>query len=155
MDLKTLGDRGKMWGFLVLRYFLVQFWFLQMMGKIRDQESGIIALRNLGIWAEHTSDWMIKTTPLPSFMVVPFTYSVPYLETIFAVLLLVGYRVRFTLVASCLLIVSLDIGLMFQLKHDVVGNNTIFLIASLIALQWEPYGRRWSLDARLNPAPTT
>jgi hypothetical protein len=49
--------------------------------------------------------------------------------------------------------VSLDVGLMFQLKHDVVATNTIFLLACLLGLQWQR-ADRWSLDWLLARAPT-
>jgi hypothetical protein len=46
--------------------------------------------------------------------------------------------------------VSLDIGLMFQLKHDVVGTNTVTMLTSLLAAYLAKYevfsvdrGFRW------------
>ena len=63
-------------------------------------------------------------------------------------MLLCGLRTREVLIGSGLLLISLDVGLMFQLKHDVVALNTVILLASLLALQWS--GQQvWSLDALL------
>ncbi len=43
---------------------------------------------------------------------------------------------------------SLDLGLMLQLKHDAVLMNTIIIFAALLGLGWERFDR-WSLDSLL------
>lgn len=139
--------RNKTAGFLLLRLFLAQFWLLQMFGKARDQESGRTSLHNLVVWSANVTGWMVKTTPLPEWAVRPYTLALPYVELLVGLLLLVGLRTRAALVASCLLLISLDTGLMFQLKHDAVELNTVILLASLLALQWSAHNP-WSLDAR-------
>ena len=55
---------------------------------------------------------------------------------------------RQALIASALVIVSLDVGLMFQLKHDVVALNGVTLLLSLVALLWSPHAR-WTVDGAL------
>ena len=141
-------DRNKTAGFLVLRLFLAQFWVLQMIGKARDQESGITSLHNLVVWSANVTGWMAKTTPLPAAVVRPYTLLLPWLELAAGLMLLCGLRTREVLIGSGLLLISLDVGLMFQLKHDVVALNTVILLASLLALQWS--GQQvWSLDALL------
>jgi uncharacterized membrane protein YphA (DoxX/SURF4 family) len=139
-------ERKETAGMLILRLFLGQFWVLQMMGKARDQESGITSLHNLSIWAKNVGDWMVKTTPLPGWAVHPFTTCLPYLELTLGVLILLGLQTRRALIASALTLVSLDVGLMFQLKHDVVAANTVILLATLFALWWEP-ANRFALDS--------
>ncbi len=116
--------------FLVLRLFFAQFWLLQFATKVRDSESGVAALRNLGIWSAHVTDWFVKQTPLPAWVVRPYTLSLP---------------TRRALTFSALLLVSLCTGMMLQQKHDVVANNLVFLLATLIALQLEPLNG-WALD---------
>jgi len=143
--MRPITERNATAGFLVLRLFLVQFWLLQMIGKARDQESGVTSLKNLSIWAKNVGDWMIKTTPMPEFAVRSFVTVLPFVELTLGVLLFLGLWTRRALIASGVLIVSLDIGLMFQLKHDVVAANTVILIATLIALWWEP-ANRFSVD---------
>jgi uncharacterized membrane protein YphA (DoxX/SURF4 family) len=143
-----MDERNKSAGFFVLRLFFAQFWLLQMIGKARDQESGITSLHNLVIWSNNVTAWMVKSTPLPYAAVRPFTLALPYVELSLALCFLAGFRLRAALLASALVIVSLDVGLMFQLKHDAVATNTITLLATLLALQWEPHAR-WTLDALL------
>ena len=142
-----MEERNKGVGFLLLRVFLAQFWLLQFFGKLRDQESGIVAVKNLGIWADNTTAWFVKGTPLPEWLVLPYTLTVPWLEITLALAFIAGVQLRWALIVSAGLIISLDIGMMLQLKHEVVANNTIFMLATLLALVWEPYGRRWSVDA--------
>jgi hypothetical protein len=80
--------------------------------------------------------------------VVPYANVVPWLELFIGLLFVVGFKMREALVAGCLLMISLDIGLMLQGKHEDVGRNMLFLFAMLLALQWERYGRVWSIDKR-------
>ncbi len=139
----------KMICFLIMRLFFAQFWILQWFGKIFDQESHIFAWRNLAIWSLHTSEWFVKQTALPWFFVRAYTLSLPYLELVIGLLLLAGFQTRRVLVFSALLIISLDAGLLMQLKHDVVALNTIYLLAILAAVHLEKYNR-WSLDSWLD-----
>ena len=140
-----MDDRNKAAGYLVLRAFFAQFWILQWFGKIHDAESGITAWRNLAIWSAHTTDWMAKTTPLAAWMIRPYTLALPYCELAVGLLLAVGFRSREALFGAAAILVTLDVGLMLQLKHDQVATNTIYLLAVVIALQWEPH-RRWTVD---------
>ena len=142
------NDFGKVVGFALLRIFFAQFWILQFFGKIFDQESHIIAWHNLSIWSAHTTEWFQKLTPLPYWMVRPYTLTLPYWELSIGLCLALGFLTRKSLIFSALLIISLDAGLMLQLKHDVVALNSVYLILILTALQWEPFNR-WSLDSLL------
>lgn len=156
MSSPSTNERNATAGFLVLRLFFAQFWLLQMLGKARDQESGAISLHNLSIWAHNVAAWMAKTTPLPEWMLRPYTMVLPFIEAALGLLLLLGLQTRRALIGSALLIVSLDVGLMLQLKHDVVAANTVILLAALLGSRWSA-SDRWSLDslfAKTRPAAT-
>ncbi|MBI2118776.1 MAG: DoxX family membrane protein [Elusimicrobia bacterium] len=142
------NDSNKTTSFLILRFYFAQFWLLQCFGKIFDQESHIVAWRNLNIWSAHTAEWFVKQTILPHWVVSPYTLVLPYLEFLIGLLLLIGLKTRNILIFSALLIISLNAGLLLQLKHDIVALNTIYLIAILLAIQWENYNQ-WSLDSFL------
>lgn len=142
------NDPSKTTGFLILRLFFAQFWLLQCFGKIFDQESHIVAWKNLTIWSSHTTEWFVKQTILPHWVVSPYTSVLPYLELSIGLLLLVGLKTRKALIFSALLIISLNAGLLLQLKHDTVAMNTIYLVTILLALQWENHNQ-WSLDSFL------
>jgi uncharacterized membrane protein YphA (DoxX/SURF4 family) len=142
-----LEQQNKRIGFLVLRLFLVQFWLLQVFFKLRDPDSGVVSFRNLAIWEEKTVSGFVHAGLLPAWVAGPYTAAVPYIEVAVGLLLLVGFLTRGVLAFSAFYLVSLDVGLMLQGKHDVVASNTVFLFAILLALLWEPYGRIWSIDA--------
>jgi len=142
------NESGKVVGFLLLRLFFAQFWVLQFFGKIFDQETHIVSWKNLALWSGHTTEWFLKQTILPSWIVYPYTRALPYLELTLGILILLGCETRKALIFSALLIISLDAGLLLQLKHDTVAMNTIYLLAILMALQWEKHNR-WSLDSFL------
>jgi hypothetical protein len=72
---------------------------------------------------------------------------IPWVELLLGILFALGLKQRAALVIGCLLIISLDVGLMLQGKHEDVGRNMLFLFAMLLALQWERFGRGWSVDA--------
>ncbi len=127
-------------GYLLLRVFFAQFWLLQWFGKIRDSESGIVAVKNLAIWSSHVTAHFVKTTPLPAWSVAPYTLAVPWVELALGLLFLLGLWQRAALLGAALLLVSLDVGLMLQLKHEDVARNMLFVIAALLALQWEAKG---------------
>ena len=143
-----IQERNATASFLVLRLFFAQFWILQMIGKARDQESGVTSLANLAIWAKNVGDWMIKTTPIPAFAIRSFTTVLPFVELAVGLCILLGLFTRQALVASVLVLVSLDVGLMFQLKHDVVAMNTVYILTALLALAWQP-SNRLALDGLL------
>jgi thiosulfate dehydrogenase [quinone] large subunit len=134
--------------FLILRAFFAQFWLLQFFGKLRNGDTGNVSFGNLAAWSARTTDWFVKTSPLPSFAVAPYTYAIPYIELVLGVLILAGYQTRWALLASAAYLVSLDVGLMLQLKHDVVGTNTVTMLAVFLAVYLEKYNA-FSLDARL------
>ena len=134
--------------FLILRGFFAQFWLLQFFGKLRNADTGSVSFGNLAAWSGRTTEWFVKTSPLPSFAVAPYTYAIPYIELVLGLLILAGYQTRWALLASAAYLVSLDIGLMFQLKHDVVGTNTVTMLALFLAVYLEKYNA-FSLDSRL------
>lgn len=136
--------------FLILRGFFAQFWLLQFFGKVRNADSGTIAFGNLVDWSARTTDWFVKTTPMPAFAVAPYTYAIPYIELVLGLLIAAGFKTRWALLASAAYLVTLDLGLMLQLKHDVVGTNTITMLTVFLAVYLEKYNA-YSLDQRLAP----
>jgi len=144
MDSKS-DEEYKAAAFFIMRMFFAQFWVLQFWGKMYDHESGMAAFRNLGIWAKQTTTWMTTQTILPVWAVYPYTFVLPYVELLIGILLLLGIQLRRTLIFSAFLVISLDIGLMMKLKHDIAATNTIYLIATLLALRWVGHSR-WTVE---------
>jgi thiosulfate dehydrogenase [quinone] large subunit len=121
---------------------MLQFYF-----KMHDDKSGSLGLGNLLAWSSGMTADFVATTPLPGFLVRPYTLVVPWAELVLGVLIFVGFKTRWALVAAAALLVSLDYGLMLQGKHDVVKSNTVILLSLLVALFCQRFDR-WSLDRR-------
>ena len=145
-DSASRAERDGTVAFLLLRLFFAQFWVLQFVGKLTDADSRVVAWSNLALWSKNTTEWFVKLTVLPGWFVAPYTSVVPYCELAIGVLLAIGLATRGTLIFSGLLLITLDAGMMLQLKHEVVGTNTIYLLAILLAVHLEKYNR-WSVDS--------
>ena len=128
-------------GFLILRAFFASFWLLQFYGKMHDGKTGTTSFENLSSWSAKLTQSFVDTTPLPAFMVTPYTRGAPFVELTLGLLILVGFQTRWALLGAAAFLVSLDLGLMLQADHDTVKSNTIILLALLWAAQWE----RWNV----------
>jgi uncharacterized membrane protein YphA (DoxX/SURF4 family) len=128
-------------GFLILRAFFASFWLLQFYFKAHDADKGTTSLANLSHWSAGLTADFVKTTPLPAFMVTPYTTCAPFIELTIGVLIAIGYKTRWVLLGAAAFLVSLDLGLMLKGDHDTVKSNTIILLALLWAAQWE----RWNV----------
>jgi uncharacterized membrane protein YphA (DoxX/SURF4 family) len=128
-------------GFLVLRAFFASFWVLQFYGKMRDAASGTVSFDNLSRWSAGLTADFVKSTPLPEFMVTPYTRTAPFVEVTLGLLILVGWKTRWALLGAAAFLVSLDLGLMLKADHDTVKSNTIILLGLLWAADWE----RWNI----------
>ncbi len=147
------GDIGrKRTGFLLLRLFFAQFWLLQFYGKVCDADSRTISWGNLSAWSRRTADWFTQLTPMPGWLVGPYTHAVPFCELAIGLLLLAGLQTRRALIFSALLLISLDAGLMLQFKHDIVAMNSIHFLGILLAIAWEKYNC-WAVDDYLQMEP--
>ncbi len=135
-------------GFLILRAFFASFWLLQFYGKAHDAKTNTTSFDNLGNWSEKLTAAFVSSTPLPAFMVTPYTRTAPFIELTLGLLILAGYKTRWALLGAAAFLVSLDLGLMLQSDHDTVKSNTIILMALLWAAVWEKYNR-FSLDELL------
>jgi thiosulfate dehydrogenase [quinone] large subunit len=132
-------------GFLILRAFFAEFWMLQFYSKAHDAKAGTLSLENLSHWSQNLTADFVKTTPLPEFMIVPYTRTAPFIELLIGLLLLVGFKTRWVLLGAAAFLVSLDLGLLLQADHDTVKSNTIILLGLLWAAQWSRWDI-WSVD---------
>jgi uncharacterized membrane protein YphA (DoxX/SURF4 family) len=132
-------------GFLIFRAFFAEFWLLQFYGKAHDAKTGTTSLENLGHWSAKLTESFVQSTPLPEFMVTPYTRGAPFVELTLGLLILVGYQTRLALLGAAAFLVSLDLGLMLQAEHETVKTNTIIMLALLWAAVWER-SNKLSLD---------
>jgi thiosulfate dehydrogenase [quinone] large subunit len=81
---------------------------------------------------------MVKTfqnTILPTAVVVPFGYALPWLETAIGLLLIIGFRTREALVSGALLMLALTFGTTLRQDWDVAAIQLFYstVYAILIA----------------------
>jgi len=78
---------------------------------------------------------LFQSTVLPTAVVVPFGYALPWLEAGLGFLIIVGFRTREALVAGSLLMLALTFGTALRQDWDVAGVQLLYsaVYAALIA----------------------
>jgi thiosulfate dehydrogenase [quinone] large subunit len=78
---------------------------------------------------------MFQNTALPTAIVGPFGYALPWLEAGIGLLLIIGLRTREALVAGAVLMLALTFGTALRQDWDVVGLQLLYSVvyAGLIA----------------------
>ena len=69
---------------------------------------------------------MFQNTALPTAVVVPFGYVLPWLEAGLGVLIIIGLRTREVLVAGALLMLALTFGTALRQDWDVAGLQLLY-----------------------------
>lgn len=89
-----------------------------------------------------------QKTPLPAWSILAFGLSLPWLETILGLLLLLGLRTRVALIAGSLLLMVLTFGSTLRQDWESAGLQLIYasVYAALLALRSRNV---YSLDALL------
>jgi thiosulfate dehydrogenase [quinone] large subunit len=85
---------------------------------------------------------------LPSFLLVPFIYILPYAEVAIGLLLLLGLLNVFGLILAGLLMIALVFGMLLQGQASIVANNVFYGVVIFILLWFAEYNR-FSLDRLL------
>ena len=78
---------------------------------------------------------MFQDTVLPTAVVVPFGYALPWLEAALGLLIIIGFRTREALVAGALLMLGLTFGTALRQDWDVAAIQLLYSVvyAALIA----------------------
>ena len=80
-------------------------------------------------------------TFLPGWMVLAYGYSLPFVETLLGVLLLVGCCRRFSLFVTGITLISLAFGQMLLQGHAIVANIMLYILMTAAALFLQEYDR--------------
>jgi thiosulfate dehydrogenase [quinone] large subunit len=94
------------------------------------------------------ADGMVRqfaSTPMPGDLVRAFGTALPFIETLLGVLLLLGFGLRWTLVAGALLMTILIFGSTLRGDFQVVGLQLIYALAYFVLLFTREYDR-YSVD---------
>lgn len=82
---------------------------------------------------------------LPGFLLIPYVWTLPFLELALGLLLIIGLYSMWTLTATGLLMVSLTFGSVIGVDPATTANNLIYAIMAFFLL-WNLDANRYSLD---------
>ena len=71
---------------------------------------------------------------LPSALVTPFSYALPFMEVLFGALIVLGLFGGFALVLSGLLLLALTFGTVMQNDFPTVAHNTQYALVNFVLL---------------------
>lgn len=110
---------------------------------------GIVRIPKLNTFADHITS-QFENSYLPSILVKPYAYVLPFAELIIGALMLIGLFTRQTLVAASILIISLILGSCIIENWGNAGSQMVYLayITTLLALRQNH--NQLSLDHRRN-----
>ena len=86
-------------------------------------------------------------TVLPSVLVTPYVFALPYVEVILGTLLILGLFTRPALLITGLLLLSLALGLLAGGDNDTVAKVLNYLLITCIALWFASRDNEYSIDA--------
>lgn len=89
---------------------------------------------------------MTEKTWLPGILLAPYTYTLPFIEIILGVLLLLGLFSRQALALTGLLLISLMFGKVLTQDHATVASITNYILVAAVAYYFHRFNR-FSLDA--------
>jgi thiosulfate dehydrogenase (quinone) large subunit len=90
---------------------------------------------------------------LPGVLVQPFAYSLPFVETILGVLIILGLFTTFALSLSGLLLVALTFGTVMLGQFPTVAHNAQYGLVNFVLL-WTFAYNRYSLDKVIHGGPS-
>jgi len=82
---------------------------------------------------------------LPSLLVVPFGYVLPFIETLIGGLLVLGLFNVFALMMAELLLVALTFGTVMQGEFPTVAHNVMYALIVFVLI-WLANHNRYSVD---------
>ena len=101
----------------------------------------------------HTTVEHLAKSPLPPTLVLAFGYSIPIIEAVLGISLILGLGTRVALIAGALFMMALTVGVTANQQWDVAGQQLLYSLLFFVLL----FFREWnaiSIDRRLAPGPT-
>ncbi|WP_312765212.1 DoxX family membrane protein [Epilithonimonas sp.] len=92
-----------------MKEFKTNYFFLRLPIAISLLGHGLVRLPKLGTF----SNWMVTTmekSAIPSFLIVPFAYVLPIAEFLIGLILLIGFKSRYTIYSGLILMSFLILG---------------------------------------------
>ena len=105
----------------------------------------------VGTFASTTAEHMAKS-PLPHGLVVGFGYSIPWIEALLGIALVLGLFTRASLIAGAVFMMALTVGVTSNQQWDVAGQQLVYSVVFFLLL-WLVEYNELSLDRQLRHIP--
>jgi len=92
-----------------MKDFKTSFFFLRLPVAVSLAGHGLVRIPKLSVF----SDWMtasMEKSAIPDFLIIPFSYLLPVLEAGLGILMLIGFKIKYTLYASLAVMSILILG---------------------------------------------
>lgn len=92
-----------------MKDFKTSFFFLRLPIAISLAGHGLVRIPKLSAF----SDWMVASmekSAIPTVLIVPFSYILPVLEAVLGILLLLGFKIKYTVYSVLVLMSILILG---------------------------------------------
>ncbi|MCS3528981.1 DoxX family membrane protein [Chryseobacterium sp. JUb7] len=92
-----------------MKDFKTSFFFLRLPIAISLAGHGLVRIPKLSAF----SDWMVTSmekSAIPTVLIVPFSYILPVLEAVLGILLLLGFKIKYTVYSVLVLMSILILG---------------------------------------------
>jgi len=120
------------WAFLTLRLFLALRWIISAIEKY--ELGGNYSFENYYTNMRRMAEGIAGNSILPAWATLPYAYALGHVTMLVGILLLLGVKTRWMLVANALLYVSLSAGLMAVEENEGVAWLAIHIALSVAAL---------------------
>jgi uncharacterized membrane protein YphA (DoxX/SURF4 family) len=121
------------WVSILLRLAIASLFFSAALGKW--MRGGMHAPAQTAAYFQTT----FKETWLPAPLVTAHAYATPFIESFICLWLLSGFRLRWAWIFTTLFMISLAFGMSVAQKHDVAGQNYMYVFICCIALFFSPH----------------
>ncbi len=119
------------WISYILRLAMASLFFVAGVNKF---------VAGLGNSAQYMTAMFSKTW-LPTLLVAPYVYLLPFIEVLVAVWLLSGQKLKEAWIATALLLVSLAFGMAVAQQYAVAASNYVYVVIACLGIYVSKYDR--------------
>jgi thiosulfate dehydrogenase (quinone) large subunit len=111
---------------------------------------GLIRIHNgVAVFAQTTAEHLAKS-PLPPSLTYAFSYTIPFIEAILGLTLILGVFTRAALIAGAAFMMALTFGVTSNQQWDLASQQLLYSVVFFLLLFLHEYNQ-FSLDTALRP----
>ncbi len=133
------NDRGDAadvgaWASFLLRLAMASLFFVAAVGKLQGGMKSVEA--TVGHFQK-----AFENTWLPKSLVTMHGYATPFIEALIVAWLLTGFKLKAGWIFTTLFLISLAFGMAVAGKHDVAGQNYMYVLFACVGLYFSRFDR--------------